>query len=427
MGALTLEDGPGGMDQATNEPRQRADLPGPLMRRGPRPLLLHLMLAAMKSNASVIASPGWSSVWPTSKPPADSRAGAAPPRDAHSDPEPATTLGAVLESAMREDAALIAGIAAYRRHPAQRSLRDPAPIWVEGEARLLDYAPGSPGAPVVFVPSLINRGYILDLAPRNSLLRFLARSGVRPLLLDWGWPGAAERRYTLTDYIAGLLDRAIASVGQPVVLVGYCMGGLLAVAAAQRRPQLVSGLGVLATPWDFRAGDPAQADSLAQLLPLLKPILDFNSTVPIDVLQSFFAMLDPDAVARKFRRFGRLDQDGARARLFVAIEDWANDGVPLSAPVARECFADWYGRNTPMLGLWRVAGMPVLPAALDMPCFAAVPGQDRIVPPESAWPLARMLPRAQVIAPAAGHVSMVAGSGAETVLWRPLLDWLRAL
>ena len=45
------------------------------------------------------------------------------------------------------------------------------------------------------------------------MMRWLAAQGLRPLLLDWGWPGEAERRFTLTDYIAGRLERALAAVG----------------------------------------------------------------------------------------------------------------------------------------------------------------------------------------------------------------------
>ena len=205
------------------------------------------------------------------------------------------------------------------------------------------------------------------------------------------------------------------------------MGGLLAVAAAQARPELIDGLALLATPWDFRAHDAVQADALAEVVPLLRPMMELGSTLPVDVLQSLFALLDPTAVATKFRAFGLLDQDSDAARLFVAIEDWANDGVPLAAGVARECFGDWYGRNTPARGEWQVAGMKVNPEVLEIPSFAAVPGRDRIVPPESAWPLARMLRHAQVISPDLGHVSMIAGRHAHAELWRPLRAWLETV
>ena len=75
----------------------------------------------------------------------------------------------------------------------------------EGCSRLLDYgaapeAADPAGPPVLVVPSLINRAYILDLAPGRSLLRWLAAQGLRPLLLDWGAPGPAEAGFGLEDY-----------------------------------------------------------------------------------------------------------------------------------------------------------------------------------------------------------------------------------
>ncbi len=402
---------------------ERLDFPAPLRRRGPRPLLLHLGLAMLTSNVSIGGLPTWNSGSRTWKSPDAARLAAA--IGAHSD---LTTQfpAAVLREVARQNRALIAGIAAYRRHPWQRDLPEPPVIWSEGNIRLLDY--GGSGPAVLFVPSLVNRAYVLDLAPGMSMLRHLAGAGIRPLLLDWGWPGAVERRFTLTDYIAGPLERALAHIAAtgPVVLAGYCMGGLLALAAAQRRPDLVRGLALLATPWDFHAGDAARAQQIAAMLPLLEPLLAFNDTLPVDALQVLFAMLDPWSIARKYAGFARLDPASARARMFVALEDWLNDGVPLAAPVARETISGWYGANAPVQGGWRVAGAVVDPRAVRVPAFVAVPEADRIVPPESARPLAALLPDATLLTPHAGHIGMVAGSRAERALWKPFVAWCEA-
>ena len=398
----------------------RTDAPGPLSRRGPRPLLLHLTLAMLRSSASLGASPNWSSGW------ANWNADAI-----------AVALGASeggrarLDAVLREDRALIAGIAAYRRHPWRRELPDPPVAWQEGGSRLLDYAADPSGPAALFVPSLVNRAYVLDLAPGRSMLRWLADHGVRPLLLDWGWPGETERRFTLTDYVAGRLERALAAAariaGQPVTLAGYCMGGTLAVAAAQRRPDLVRALALLAAPWDFHAEAPERAGQARRFMAGLEQAMAFSGALPIDAIQAMFALLDPAAVADKYRAFGRLPPDSDRARLFVALEDWLNDGVPLAAQVARECLAGWYGANAPAAGVWRIAGLPVEPAALAMPTLVVAPGRDRIVPPGSARPLAGLIPGATLREPAAGHIGMAAGSGAEQALWQPLRDWLHAI
>lgn len=403
-------------------------------RRGPRPLPLHLMLGGMRGLAALTmplpsanGSPSWSGAWPRS------RAGQAEARRiaeqlaalqaAGASHAPELFRAAVLRRLWRQDAALLKGIAAYRRHPHRRPLEDPPVLWREGAARLLDF--GGRGRPVLFVPSLVNRAYVLDLDEGASLLRFLRANGVRPLLLDWGWPGEAERRFTLTDHIAGRLERAIQAAPRNLILAGYCMGGLLALAAALRQPERVRALALLATPWDFHA-DP-QAAGLAKLLPGLEPIMEPMGALPVDALQWLFAMLDPYGVGEKFRAFARLDAGSARARRFVALEDWLNDGVPLAAPVAREAIGGWYGDNTPMRGNWAVAGLPVEPAAWRGPAFLAIPARDRIVPPASARPLAAGMAAATVHVADAGHVGMVAGMGAEAALWRPLLAWLRGL
>lgn len=367
-------------------------------RRGPRPLLLHLALAGMGAAAMGGNWPGfapgstsWSGDWPR-------WSGVAP-------------------------AELVAGVAAYRRHPWRRDLAEPPVVWAEGGSRILDY--GGPGGAVLFVPSLVNRAYVLDLAEGQSMLRHLAARH-RVLLLDWGWPGEAERGFTLTDYIAGRLERALMAVG-PAVLVGYCMGGLLALAAAQRRAELVRGLGLLAVPWDFHAGDAQGARRLAGLLPWLEPMMAPTGRLPVDAIQTLFAMMDPGGIARKYAGFARLDPDSARARRFVAIEDWLNDGVPLAGGVARACLSEWYGANAPARGVWRVAGEAVDPGRLRLPAFVAVPARDRIVPPESAAPLGGLIGGAVVHRPAAGHVGMVVGAGAERALWGPLSGWLAGL
>jgi polyhydroxyalkanoate synthase len=381
---------------------ERLDAPGPNHRRGPRPLLLHLMLATLPSS-------GWQDVLKS-----------------WSDGSPdwtGTCLNPEAPLPGLPDAKLLAGIAAYRRHPFQRRLEDPPEIWREGATRLLDYGPAE-GHPVVFVPSLVNRAYILDLLPERSMLRYLAANGVRPLLLDWGFPGEVECDFTLTDYVAGRLVRALSFLARPVDLVGYCMGGLMALGAAQFQPGLVARLGLLATPWDFWAADRDGAQRVAQMLPLLEPAFVLAGSMPIDALQTLFSLLDPASVAAKYRDFAAQDQASARAEAFVAIEDWLNDGVPLAAPVAREVLGGWYGRNTPSLGHWRIAGLPVRPDDIAVPSFHAIPGKDRIVPPESAMPLAGSFRNPVVLRPRLGHVGMVAGASARIALWDPLLAWL---
>lgn len=320
------------------------------------------------------------------------------------------------------------GVRAYRHFERPRRMAEPPVIWSEGTTRLLDYGTGEAGQPVLFIPSLINKSYILDLARKRSLMRDLARRGFRPLLVDWGAPGQHESSFSLDDYIAGRLARALEATynlnSQPVALVGYCMGGTLAMGLAAIRPELLSAMVLMATPWDFHAMDPGKTRMLKAMIPAFDDLLDTTTTLPIDVLQAMFTSLDPQLTSKKFRVFAGLNKRSAKARNFVALEDWINDGVPLAGPTAKDCLEGWYVKNNPGLGNWFISGIPVQPEQITIPSLVIVPTRDHIVPPGSALPLAEKLPDSSCLKIKAGHIGMVAGSRAIGTLYTPLAGWL---
>jgi polyhydroxyalkanoate synthase len=336
---------------------------------------------------------------------------------------------AVDAEARRRLARFAEGVERYRRQPRPARPPEPPAFWRRGSTRVLDYggAAKSRGALLV-VPSLINRGYILDLTAERSLMRHLAAAGWRPFLVDWGAPGATERLFSLTDYIVGRLEPAVDAIareaGGPPALIGYCMGGLLTLALAARRPDSASALAFLATPWDFHATLPGAVRMMQAAAPSLIDLVDRVGELPVDVIQAMFASLDPYLTADKFRRFAALDAASRKARDFVALEDWLNDGVPLVGSVARECLLGWYVENTPAEGRWRVDGKPVAADRVRLPALVVIPQNDHIVPPGSARALADVMPGARSLVLPAGHIGMVAGSRARAMLYAPLARWL---
>jgi len=418
-----------------NEPQGQGEASDSL-RPGPRPLAFHLASALASLGGSIAALPGVQAGVAT----ADTGVGAEAREFAAAladigDGEVPLAAG---NEAVSRLGVMMAGIEAYRRHAYRRDVEDPAVIWAEGSTRLLDYGgvegAVEPGMTVLFAPSLVNRGYVLDLSAQRSMVRWMAQNGIRPLLIDWGAPGEAERDFTLDDYILGRLGSAIdealshsrGHTGDKIGLVGYCMGGDLALASAQRRQSDLSALALLATPWDFHGGSGLQGSLFAAARDSLDAVISGFGELPVDILQTFFASLDPALGLRKFRRFAELDPDGDKAAEFVALEDWLNDGVALTAAVAKTCLIEWYGENSTAEGNWLIGGEPVDPTAIDLPTLVAAPAADRIVPPESARPLADLIPGAELMTPPSGHIGMVVGSKAEQGLWRPLTDWLLA-
>ena len=390
----------------------------PASRTGPRPLALHMATAAAVwggAAAAAAAGPASALLWHRDLADERARLAAAPE--------------AVGQAALRRLLAFQAAIERYCSHPYRRAAEDRPVIARSGAARLISYGEGE--RTVLVVPSLVNRHYVCDLSGRRSFARWFTARGWRVLLVDWGSPGEREREFDCTAYIQRVLEpfaRKAAQVSQrPPVIVGYCMGGLLALATALRARTAFAGLALLAVPWDFHSGGASQARRLSFAGSAFADMLAGSGEMPVDALQTCFYALDPMLTPRKFLAFGELEPGSEEERAFVELEDWVNDGVPLAAPVARECFAGWYGRNDPMLGQWRIGGDPVKPEAATLPAWVVVPAGDRIVPPASALALARALPDAVIRRPRLGHIGLMASKAAARRVWRPLLAWMNGL
>jgi polyhydroxyalkanoate synthase len=407
---------------------RRTSDPGGLDRRlVPRPMAAHLASAMMLWSSSRTVLPFLKDASLPSSALVERLRGLAAEIDAAG---PNSVAAALDLEITRRAKSYLAGLQAYRRHPYRRSNKAPPVVWREGTTRLIDYGGGTAGPVILVVPSLINRFYVLDLLPERSFLRHLAGRGLRPLVVDWGAPGGEERKFDLTDYVAGRLESAFEAAlrlaGAPIGVAGYCMGGLFALALALRRPDQTACLAVLATPWDFHAERAQQARFFGLIADCLPLLCNDQDALPVEVIQSLFFMLDPFSAERKFTRFAALDPNGDKARTFVALEDWVNDGVPLAAAVARDCARSWYGDNEPARGQWQIGGERVDPQQLRSPALVVVPNHDRIVPPSSAEPLAAALGGATVLRPPFGHVGMMSAARAPAIVWTVIADWLRA-
>jgi polyhydroxyalkanoate synthase subunit PhaC len=343
---------------------------------------------------------------------------------AHSDLAPYLTREMLLRAR-----SFMSGVTLYRNHPVRRDTETAPVIWRSGTTSLRDYAPEAVrGTPILIVPSLINRFTILDLEPGHSFIRFLAAQGFRPLVVDWDMPRESEKNFSLNDYVMQRLMPAlqIASADQPAHIMGYCMGGALTLAMAALCPQRVRSLSLLATPWDFHAGYEAMGQDGFALEKKLEVFLTGNEFLPVEVVQSVFTAFQPLHAFRKFSKFAGYDQAGPQAARFVLTEDWLNDGVPLTIPTARECFGDWCTRNVTAKNEWCIGGQVIDPRKVLTPSYVVVPGKDRIVPPQSAMPLAQALPHAVRHEPMMGHIGIMSSFTAPYQVWTPLKNWLVA-
>ena len=311
--------------------------------------------------------------------------------------------------------AALAGLKRYQDAPRRPRWNAASVIARCGRATLRDY--GGVGPPIVFVPSLINPPFVLDLSAETSLLRWLVTRGHRPLLVDWGEPASNDRDLDVTGHVEQLLLPLLAELPEPPVLVGYCLGGTIALGAAAAAG--ARAIGLIAAPWRFGGFPDAARCDMAELWHSAAPMCETLGYVPMEVLQAGFWRLDPARTIGKFIALAEADEDTLSR--FVALEDWANAGAPLTLAAGRQLFDRFFAADDPGGGRWAVAGRPVDPAALQCPIADFVSLTDRIVP--AATSVGQGLHHDV----AAGHVGMVVGGRARALLWGPLSDWLTTL
>jgi polyhydroxyalkanoate synthase subunit PhaC len=311
-------------------------------------------------------------------------------------------------------AAALAGLKRYQQAP-RVPRRDDAPIVAQrGRVSLRSYSDA--GRPIVVVPSLINPPFVLDLADDRSLLRWLAKRGMRPLLVDWGTPTTEDRDQDIDSHVTDALLPLLETLDEAPALVGYCLGGTIATAAATLTR--AAGLALLATPWHFDAYADAR-DDVAELWRSAEPSCAAMGLVPMEVLQAGFWRLDPQRTIDKYVRLASAD-DRTLAR-FTLLEDWANAGAPLTFAAGRQLFERFYAADDPGRGTWQINGRTIDPAALSCPVLDIASTSDRIAPAASRTAVGSQH------SVAAGHVGMIVGTGARRAVWEPLADWISAL
>ncbi len=129
--------------------------------------------------------------------------------------------------------------------------------------QLIQYDPATPDVdaePLLYVPPLVNRFYMIDLQPKSSLVKWLVDQGKTVFVVSWVNPTEAHRDKSLDDYVLAGVVEAIGVVrersGAAPDLFAFCLGGTLAVIAAawlaaKGRGQEVHSITLIGTLVDF--------------------------------------------------------------------------------------------------------------------------------------------------------------------------------
>jgi polyhydroxyalkanoate synthase subunit PhaC len=103
---------------------------------------------------------------------------------------------------------------------------------------LIQYQPATPEVrevPILLVPPMINKFYIMDLAPGRSFIEYLVQRGQEVFTISWRNPRAEHRDWGLDAYVDAVVEafEAVLDISScdRAHILGYCAGGLVAAAA----------------------------------------------------------------------------------------------------------------------------------------------------------------------------------------------------
>jgi polyhydroxyalkanoate synthase len=289
--------------------------------------------------------------------------------------------------------------------------------------QLIEYTPLTPKVhevPFLFVPPCINKFYILDLQPDNSLVRYVLSQGHRVFMVSWVNADESLAKSTWDDYVEhGVMKaidvtRDIAGVEQ-INALGFCVGGTL----------LATALATLV----------ANGEKPVASLTLLTSFLDFADTGIMDVfVDEAMVRVREMSIGPDSPQGGGLMKgtDLAATFSFLRANDlvwnyvvgnylkgetppafdllyWNSDSTNLPGP-----FYTWYLRNTYLEnklcqpGAVNVCGVPLDMRKLDMPTFIYGSREDHIVPWGTAYASTQIVqgPKTFVLG-ASGHIAGV--------------------
>lgn len=302
----------------------------------------------------------------------------------------------------------------------------------ENKWRLLEYTPRAEGlayqTPVLMVPSLINRHYVLDLMPGKSFAAWLVAQGHPVYVIDWGTPGAEDRFLSFDDICDRYLGRALrivarASARGQAHLLGYCMGGTLTAIHAAARPEHVASMLTLAAPVHF--GDEGLLAAWTRSPGFDIAALTDAGNVPWQIMQPSFHMLRPTLNLTK--AVGLFDRawDDEFLDGFLAAETWANDNVAFPAACYRTYIEQLYQNDALYKGTFTLSGRAAKLENITCPVLALTFAHDYIVPWKSAAALIDKVgaeDKAHVQLPG-GHVGAVISRKASKRLWPLMSQW----
>lgn len=307
-------------------------------------------------------------------------------------------------------------------------------IHKRGTLQLFHYHPLSDEVyrtPILIVTPTTNRSYALDMMPGVSFVEFLLKAGYDVYMMDWQPLRPEEKTLGLEDYsqtfIQECLDIVLRETGEDEVsLVGYCMGGVLAlIFTASFQGAGVRNLVCFTTPVNWhemgmftKVTDQKHFD--------VDRLVDQIGNVPPNFVFQGFQMTEPAGRSAAQINLWRNMWDGDFVENFRKYDRWSTDMLPLAGEYFREQIKQLMWENGLYEGTLRVGGKSANLSNIKVPFFHAQAQHDSLILPAASKPLIDLVGSEDKtdLVLKGGHVSLVCGANAVMRLWPALDDWL---
>jgi len=281
---------------------------------------------------------------------------------------------------------------------------------------LIQYAPQTPtvhATPLLILPPWINKYYILDMQPGNSLVRYLVSQGFTVFVVSWKNPDASMEDVTIEDYVdLGLLeasDVVRAITGRNVLnVMGYCIGGtllamVLAWLAAKEDRRFASATFMVSLQDFSRVGDTAVFLDEPGLELIEQQMMQRGYLDSREMANMFNLLRANDLIwANVVNNYLMGEKPAAFDLLY-----WNSDGTRM----ARAAHA-WYLRNTYVEnnlivpGRIRLKGEGISLGRIGLDIYAVGAEKDHIVPWDAAWQITRLVGgKVRFVLASSGHIA----------------------
>ena len=261
---------------------------------------------------------------------------------------------------------------------------------------LIQYSPTTDTVyrePILMLSAWMMKYYIMDLSPRNSMVKHLVDHGHTVFMISWINPGPEDRDLCMEDYrtlgVMAALDTIAAIIpDEKVHAVGYCLGGiLLAIAAATMArdgDERLASITLFTTMIDFTdVGEMAVFMSPSGIAFLEDMMWDRGYLDPRQASGGFQLLKSADLIWSKMVREYYL---GRRAPMFDLMA-WNADATRMPYRQHAELIRKLYRDNELALGHYEVNGHPIVLSDIRVPVFAVAAERDHVAPWRSVYKL----------------------------------------